>query len=129
VLPAPEGIAAGAVDVKRQILRLDNAQLDLLVVESQLQFLQFLVACIAGVLLGAHVRGFRGAVIGLLAGYVVAAIRNSYLGAVAGMIAGGWYGWLCSGEPGLGILGTLVGIFLGSCLGDWRKLRAPPGSG
>jgi hypothetical protein len=74
--------------------------------------------------------GVGGAVSGWLLGCVVAAFRNGLLGGAAGAAAGAYSGWLLSpDEPINYILAGVAGAALGACLGDWRKLPAPPGSG
>jgi hypothetical protein len=113
-----------------RLLRRGDAELDLPVVEKQLRFTQFVVAAVAGGVAGGLLRGFGGALIGWFVGVVLAALRSGLLGAVVGFAAGAGCGWAAyPRRPGAGLLGALVGLALGACLGDWRKLRAPPGSG
>jgi hypothetical protein len=109
---------------------LTDASLDLPVVEKQLRILQFLVAAVLGAVPGALMGGAGGAMMGWLFGCLVAAFRNGLLGGVAGAAAGAYSGWLLNpDEPLASIAAGVAGAALGACLGDWRKLPAPPGSG
>jgi hypothetical protein len=105
-----------------------DEELDLPVVDKQLRTLQFLVAGLGGALCGELTAPGEGALLGWLAGCVLAFIRKGVVGALAGCAAAGLAGWKCSG----GSLGTAMvwggaGLALGGCLGDWRRLPAPPG--
>ncbi len=110
-------------------LRID-ASLDLPVVEKQLRALQLLLATVAGAALGARLLGVPGAAVGMVAGIGVAATRSGLVCAVLGMVGGALYGmYPYPGDPLPGFLWALAGLALGACLGDWRRLPAPPGSG
>jgi hypothetical protein len=114
----------------RPRVRPDQAQLDLPIVEWQLRAMQYAVAGVAGAFVGITTQGLAGAVIGYLVGCALAAVRSSVLGAVTGLLAGGIWGALTQPDtpPGV-IFGAAAGGFLGAFLGDWRRWRAPPGSG
>jgi hypothetical protein len=109
---------------------LTDAGLDLPVVEKQLRVLQFVVAVVGGGVVGARVAGLPGGLFGGLVGCTLAATRNSFANAILGMVGGGLYGLHSYPvQPPLCFLGMVVGLVLGACLGDWRGLPAPPGSG
>jgi hypothetical protein len=107
-----------------------DAEVDLRVLERQLRALRFVVATCAGALLGGVWQELAGAIVGGLIGCAVVVIRNNFLSVVAASAAGVLGGLLYNPEdPSRACaLGGLVGLILGACLGDWRKLRAPPGS-
>lgn len=110
-------------------LTLDDADLDLPVVEKQLRALQMLVAVVAGVVLGIAVFDWPGGVVGGFCGGIVASIRNGILGMAAGFAAGTLGGWLLTPAHHIGCIpGAIAGIALGACLGDWRNLPVPPGT-
>jgi hypothetical protein len=110
-------------------LRID-ASLDLPVVEKQLRALQLLLAAVAGAAVGARLLGMAGGAVGAVAGCGIAATRSGLACAAVGTVAGALYGL----HPYPGdllpcFLWALAGLALGACLGDWRRLPAPPGSG
>jgi hypothetical protein len=117
------------------------------VVERQLEALQVLVCGFGGGLIGAAWLGLMdvawprllgaalGAFAGMLVGCLLIGLKNNFLARIvglgAGMVCGGLYG---GGHPVLLLVGVLlgggIGLILGFCLGDWRKLmgdasRAP----
>jgi hypothetical protein len=117
------------------------------VVERQLEALQVLVCGFGGGLIGAAWLGLMGvawsrllgatlgAFVGMLVGCLLIGLKNNFLarlvGLGAGIVCGGLYG---AGHPVLLLVGVLlgggIGLILGFCLGDWRKLmgdasRAP----
>jgi hypothetical protein len=115
--------------LRRRIHR-GSAEFDLPVVERQLRVMQFLVAAVLGALAGGNHWGVGGALAGVVAGCAVAWVRSHGLGAVAGFVAG----WMAMMGPGVetatdALVGGVVGMVFGACLGDWRQLPAPPGSG
>jgi hypothetical protein len=118
---------AETTDTRRRVRR-DDPDFELTVVEWQLRALQFLVAAVLGAVAGGMRWGAAGAAVGLLAGVGVAAIRSHGLGALAGCVAGVLAAWEAS-APALPFVGGLTGLALGACLGDWRQLPAPPGTG
>jgi hypothetical protein len=125
----PTGVPVAAESSGRDEPLSDEA-LDLAVVDKQLRVFQFVVATLAGALVGGQVMAAAGAAVGFLAGCIVAAIRDHRLGAVAGVTAGILHAQVYErGEVWITLLGGMLGFALGACLGDWRKLRAPPGSG
>jgi hypothetical protein len=120
--------------LRRQSVRtealLTDASLDLPVVEKQLRALQLLLATVAGAAVGARLLGLPGCVVGAVVGLGVAATRYNLACALAGMSAGAVYGLHpYPGDLLLGFLWAFAGLALGACLGDWRRLPAPPGSG
>jgi ATP-dependent Clp protease ATP-binding subunit ClpA len=121
--------AEGLPQPPRSFRRADDAERDLRVVAWQLRFLQFAVATGAGLFLGADLGGWAGAVLGLLVGAGVAWARSYLLGALAGAVAGVAAGYQYDAAPEAMALCGVAGLLLGACLGDWRKLPAPPGSG
>jgi hypothetical protein len=109
---------------------LTDASLDLPVVEKQLRVLQAVVACVGGAVVGARVAGLPGALFGFVAGCALAATRNNLANAILGTTGGALYGlYSYPSQPPLCFLWALVGLAIGVCLGDWRSLPAPPGSG
>jgi ATP-dependent Clp protease ATP-binding subunit ClpC len=109
---------------------LTDASLDLPVVEKQLRVLQFVVAIVGGSVVGARVVGVPGALFGFVVGCGLAATRNNLANAILGTAGGALYGlYSYPGQPPLCFLWALVGLAVGVCLGDWRALPAPPGSG
>lgn len=115
---------------ERTDAQLTDASLDLPVVEKQLRVLQSVIAVVGGGVVGARVAGVPGAVLGCVLGSVLATIRNNITNAILGTAGGALYGLYSDfGVTPLCFLWTLVGLVLGVCLGDWRALPAPPGSG
>jgi hypothetical protein len=109
---------------------LSDARLDLPVVEKQLRVLQFVVASVGGAVVGARVAGLPGAVFGFVVGCAMAATRNNPANAILATAGGALYGLHSDyGVTPLCFLWTLAGLVVGVCLGDWRGLPAPPGSG
>jgi hypothetical protein len=103
---------------------------DLPVVERQLMALRVCLAAVAGGLLCHVLLGPGGAVLGLFGGGFLGQLRHPHLTAALGCIAGLLGGHLYQpGEPWAYVAGGLSGLALGACMGDWRKLWAPPGSG
>lgn len=110
-------------------LTLDDAELDLPVVEKQLRALQMLVTVVAGAVLGTALFDWPGGVVGGFAGCLVASARSGILGMILGFPAGTLAGWLLTPEHHIGCIpGAIAGIALGACLGDWRNSPAPPGT-
>jgi hypothetical protein len=92
--------------------------------------LQFVVASVGGAVVGARVVGVPGALLGFVVGCVLAATRYNLTNAILGTAGGALYGlYSYPRQPPLCFLWALVGLALGVCLGDWRGLPAPPGSG
>jgi hypothetical protein len=109
---------------------LTDASLDLPVVEKQLRLLQFVVASVGGAVVGARVVGVPGAFLGFVVGCALASTRYNLTNAILGTAGGALYGLHSyPGQPPLYFLWALVGLAVGVCLGDWRGLPAPPGSG
>jgi hypothetical protein len=129
VLPAePEDAEVGPPSRPDPLLA--QSSLDLPVVESQLRALQLVVATVAGAAVGARALGLAGGAVGAVVGFGVAATRYNLACAIAGTAAGALYGlYPYPGDPLPGFLWALAGFAVGACLGDWRRLPAPPGSG
>jgi hypothetical protein len=88
------------------------------------------VASVGGAVVGARVAGLLGGLVGFVAGCALAATRNNITNAILGTAGGALYGLYSDyGVTPLCFLWTLVGLVVGVCLGDWRGLPAPPGSG
>ena len=88
------------------------------------------VAVVGGGMVGARVAGLPGAFFGCVVGSVLAATRNTPANAILGTAGGALYSlYSYPRQPPLCFLWTLVGLVIGVCLGDWRGLPAPPGSG
>jgi hypothetical protein len=108
-----------------------NAELDLAVVHWQFQALRIVIAGSCGAILGGLWQGWLGGILVAVAACIVVALRMNALTATTGLAAGGFAGWLYNAEqwqlPVL--LGGALGLAVGICLGEWRKMWAPPGSG
>src|SRR5262249_41619020 len=126
-LRAPDAPTVGQPVVKRR--RPSDAELDLPVVEMQLVVLCVCLAAFSGALLGYLMLGVGGAGMGFVVGFLAGLIRHPYLTGFVGGTGGFLGGFLYdSSDPSGYLIAGLAGLALGACTGDWRKLRAPPGS-
>jgi hypothetical protein len=114
----------------RPARRRSEAEIDLRVVGSQLRYLQFVLAGLAGLLLGGAWQGAHGAMAGLAVGCVLVILRINALCALVGAAAGAFGAHLSNPSmPDPYFVFGLFGLLLGMGLGDWRRLWGPPGSG
>lgn len=126
----PESTTAPLRKAKRR--RPSDADLDLPVVLQQLHLLQLVLVTVVAMILGGLALGVPGAGLGFFIGplFALVIMNTRYAGAIVGMAAGMSWVMLSEGRNwGLFVAGALGGLIVGGCLGDWRKFRAPPGSG
>jgi hypothetical protein len=135
---SPPADSAITTDPREEQMPLPDFRLNIPVVERQLEALQVLVCALCGGLIGAAWQGLLlaslTAFVGALVGCLLIGLKSNFLARVVGLGAGIVCGWLyADGTPARMLLGALVGggvgLVLGFCLGDWRKLMGgPPGA-
>jgi hypothetical protein len=132
-LPSADSPArdSGITDSPEGPMPVPDVRLNIPVVERQLEALQVVLCIVVGSLLGAAQAGFFGAsltgFLGALVGCLLVGTKSNFLARLIGLAAGLTGGWLYgAGNFLLMLLGGGIGLVLGFCLGDWRKLMGPP---
>jgi hypothetical protein len=116
---------------REERMPIPDIRLNIPVVERQLEALQIVLCILVGALIGAAQAGLYGAAltgfVGALVGCLLIGMKSNLLARLVGMAAGMACGWLYgAGNFALMLLGGGIGLILGFCLGDWRKLMGPP---
>ena len=133
VLPsaASPAMGSGITDRPEEPMPIPDIRLNIPVVERQLEALKVVLCIVVGALIGAAQAGLYGAsatgFAGALVGCLLVGTKSNFLARLVGLSAGLACGWLYgAGNFVLMLLGGGIGLVLGFCLGDWRKLMGPP---
>ncbi|HEY7312908.1 MAG TPA: Clp protease N-terminal domain-containing protein [Gemmataceae bacterium] len=137
VLPSSDSPAdspamgSGITERPEESMPIPDIRLNIPVVERQLEALKVVLCIVVGALIGAAQAGLYGACAtgfaGALVGCLLVGTKSNFLARLIGLAAGLACGWLYgAGNFILMLLGGGIGLVLGFCLGDWRKLMGPP---